>query len=158
MRLSDAKRTPTDPLHPHALFLSQLPCPNLPSSDEGLETEFGKQLWRGYEQMIQEGAVDRWAIGHAISRAHYAKNVLKLIPIMDLANHEGPKNSNSQYVVTIDDTRRGIPPKVDMKFFVARTNGIQQGDEAVYMYSPFKKDCARDRDRWRIYSGFVPSH
>ena len=143
-RLVDIRNDPSHLHHPYATHLSVAPVERQFNSESDFETEEVRDKWREY----QTWPLPPWALYHTLSRAHYARQHLNLIPVMDLVNHEG-NAPNCAYEI------RGVPPKyVNMCFYSVRELAV--GEECVYPYSSFDPQSAASRDRWRLYAGFLP--
>ena len=151
-RLAAARDDATHRHHIYASYLSSLPLTRT-TAPSSFETDDAKERWEIYQQWEANGIVEAWALHHALSRAHYGKKVVNLLPILDFANHEGSE-PNCAYQIVKDDSRGGA---VSMCFYASVRGDIPQGSECVYPYSSYDPTSVASRDRWRLYAGFLPA-
>eukprot|EP00759_Apiculatamorpha_spiralis_P044519 PhF_6_TR41482/c0_g1_i1/m.62882 len=146
LKLQDASADTLHPMHTHASFIKTLPVPN--NLDIPLETIDAQRQQAVYKDLVDSGKVELWSMSHAMCRAHYSKDAVKVIPIMDLINHAQPdEGANSMYKLEMTSSSK---QRSDVFLVhVAGPKGISVDEEVLYTYSPCNREVAADRDRWK---------
>ena len=165
------QKAAADPEHAtflHAKKVKQQPVLPLLSQEtlSRLQTPGARAQWHFYESAIRlRSDVEPWALIAVLSRSHFSKKRIRLVPFLDLANHgDSVHAANTIYQIWIPTqenknrasflgVRMPSRPFID----VHTTKPVYASSEVLYPYSPFNPQSAEDRDRWLLYAGFLPS-